>query len=130
MRLRWLTPIVLIFALTACPSSTTPASDGSTTFRSRQEEGAQASRFGALQGVDYTYSLYTHCGIKRIAFDGEIWEPADGPTSTSLGWSDPYEQGYLRKVAPDSLEFTSRDGSRKLTFTPLTSSPTPIPVCT
>ncbi len=69
------------------------------------------------EGVDYRYTLSTHCGLDRhIDFDGSLWDFSGpgtvdgGIESAPAGFNNPFDHGTMRLVSDDDAEFRSEQG--------------------
>lgn len=73
-------------------------------------------------GERYPYTLYTHCGIGHVFFDGRTWVPrgqlVEGMLPSPQGLGDPFEKGTMRLITEELLRFTGRSGGR-VGFEPL-----------
>jgi hypothetical protein len=64
--------------------------------------------------VDGTFSLYTHCGIRELTYDGGWYVRRggvldDGSGNPPAGWDNPFQAGTLT-VTGDEAVFTDVDG--------------------
>jgi hypothetical protein len=65
-------------------------------------------------GVEYRYTLYTHCGLDgAVDFDGSLWDfagpgPADdGSHSPPAEFDNPFDHGTMKLVSEDVAEYRS-----------------------
>ncbi len=69
---------------------------------------------GVETGKAYSFTLYTHCGVRRAYFDGHWWLAgpmlSDGNGNPPPGWGNPYDQGMMELVTEDLARFTSETG--------------------
>lgn len=70
------------------------------------------------RGVDYRFTLGTHCGLDDgIDFDGSLWDyagpgrPDDGNGNPPAGFGNPFDHGTIRLVSEDVAEYRSSAGS-------------------
>ena len=69
---------------------------------------------GVEIGKTYSFTLYTHCGVRRSYFDGRRW--IVGPTllnndiNPPPGWGNPTDEGTMELVAKNVARYTSRSG--------------------
>ena len=69
---------------------------------------------GVEIGKTYSFTLYTHCGVRRSYFDGRRW--IVGPTLSNNdinpppGWGNPTDEGTMELVAKNVARYTSRSG--------------------
>lgn len=69
------------------------------------------------KGVDYRYTLYTHCGLNELVdFDGSLWDysghgaPDDGSRNPPPGFHNPFDHGTMRLISDDVAEYQSEHG--------------------
>lgn len=64
-------------------------------------------------GAGYGHNLHTHCGIFGTTFGGLLWtaDPPlhDGSSNPPPMWSNPFERGTMKLIAPDVAVFETRD---------------------
>ena len=69
---------------------------------------------GAEIGRPYSYTIYTHCGIRSAFFDGRRWiaDPILSVDNVNPppGWGNPFDKGSMELVAEDLAKFTSSAG--------------------
>jgi hypothetical protein len=65
-------------------------------------------------GVEYRYTLYTHCGLDgNVDFDASLWDfagpgPADdGSHNPPPGFDNPYDHGTMKLISKDMAEYRS-----------------------
>jgi hypothetical protein len=62
-------------------------------------------------GVEYEFTVYTHCGLDTATIDGEIWlfegEPGVNPPP---GFRNPMDAGTIVFIDEDHAVFTSSGG--------------------
>jgi hypothetical protein len=70
------------------------------------------------RGVDYRYTLGTHCGLNEaVDFDGSLWDfagpgaPDDGNGNPPLGFDNPFDYGTMRLVSQGVAEYRSSEGT-------------------
>ena len=68
---------------------------------------------GVEMGKPYSYTMFTHCGIRRAYFDGRQW--VGNPMLSWVGnppppWSTPFDRGKMELVTEDLARFTSSGG--------------------
>jgi hypothetical protein len=84
----------------------------------RGSAGGAPNSPGAIAGVGYPISIYTHCGLdrSRIDFDSSFWNPvgetSDGQGNPPDGYDNPYDSGTIRLLPDGTSEFTSSQGVR------------------
>lgn len=66
-------------------------------------------------GKPYSYSLYTHCGIREATIDGKEWDaewPPPGQSDLALrdAVTDPVDQGTMTLRSPEQAEYRSSRG--------------------
>ncbi len=74
----------------------------------------EPDRAGAIR---VAYSLYTHCGIRELKFEGEWYARTgglldDGNGNPPRGWDNPYQKGLLAVSGTDAV-FTDGAGHRE-----------------
>ena len=104
---------VLARATTPEPSSTRALQTTSTSCSGREDTPPCGS--GVEIGKPYSYTLYTHCGIRSAYFGGRRWIVADpilnvDSVSPPRGWSNPIEQGKMELVSQGIARFVSDTG--------------------
>jgi len=69
------------------------------------------------RGVEYRYTLYTHCGLdSKVDFDGSLWDysgpgpPDDGSGNPPAGFDNPFDHGTMRLTSGDIAEYRSSAG--------------------
>lgn len=92
-------------------------------------------------GVDYPFSLLTHCGIDYVTFGGRVWravppepEPVRVPDANGMTEYTGYTSGVMRLLGPDSLRFTITDPhsaarGRSVRFAPEPATAPSAPLC-
>lgn len=65
------------------------------------------------------HELLTHCGVKSTVIDGRVWiaDPPLGDHNPPPGWDENRQQGVLRMIDPDTVEFDGGAG-RVVKFRP------------
>lgn len=90
-------------------------------------------RDSAEVGREYWHSLYTHCGINWLDFDGREWvadpELSDGRGNPPPEWGNPTQPGTIVLEDEDTAVFTSRDGELSAEFRPRTPQDPPRQIC-
>ena len=77
---------------------------------------SEANRLdSAILGKEYSYELYTHCGVRSAVFDQGRWWRAnppldDGGGNPPAGWGNPFTKGVMVLVQEDLAMFTSQSG--------------------
>ena len=99
-------------ATTPDPTSTRALQTTSTSCLGREDTPPCGS--GVEIGKPYSYTLYTHCGIRSAYFGGRRWiaDPILNVDSVSppRGWSNPIEQGKMELVSQGIARFVSDTG--------------------
>jgi hypothetical protein len=90
--------------------------------------GAQPCSAGVPVGSQWTYAVYTHCGVESIYLDGRFWltEPL-GAMAAPAGWGEPLDEGVITLEAPDRAVYLSQGGDQ-VEFTPAPEDYEP-PLC-
>lgn len=69
---------------------------------------------GVKIGVEYRYTLWTHCGIRDVYLDGRLWVAtpplSDGSGNPPRGWGNPWQRGTIRLLARARAEFRGGAG--------------------
>jgi hypothetical protein len=94
----------------ASARSTVPSAPPGQTYVSARSGPAE-------MGVEYKFSLYTHCGLDQgVDFDGSLWDfersgdPADKVGAPPTRFSNPYDYGTMKLISKDEAEFRSSKG--------------------
>ena len=70
---------------------------------------------GVELGKAYSFTIYTHCGVRRAYFDGRDWiiepELSDGNGNPPPGWRSPVDTGTMALVAENLARYTSASGA-------------------
>lgn len=75
-------------------------------------EPSEADRSASASlGKEYSYELYTHCGVRSAVFDRGRWWRAnptldDGHGNPPAGWGNPFTKGTMVLVEEDHAVFT------------------------
>jgi hypothetical protein len=68
-------------------------------------------------GVAYRVTLYTHCGLRHVEFDGDRWAISgvldDGSGNPPPGFNNPFDEGTITLTGPDTAVYTSEFGERR-----------------
>jgi hypothetical protein len=64
------------------------------------------------------FSLYTHCGIDELRFEGSFYQRSgglldDGSGNPPAGWGNPSQAGWLSSAGGGIVVFTDRQGHRE-----------------
>lgn len=107
---------------TGCSGPTTPV-ESPTPVASSPETPPQ-------RGIPY--SLYTHCGIDELTYEGLWYQRVDGPLDTGGGnpprdWDNPFHEGWLL-VEGDRATFTDDEG-HEVVFEVREGATAPINAC-
>lgn len=78
------------------------------------------------------FSLYTHCGIGVMSYEGRWYERVgglldDGQGNPPAGWGNPYQRGTLARNGA-RLVFQDEAGHREV-FRPRPATASPPPTC-
>lgn len=73
---------------------------------------------GCGNGDGTSFSLYTHCGIDEVRFEGEWYERVGGPLDDGSGnpppgWDNPEHEGTMTRVTDSTIVFTDDEGHRE-----------------
>ena len=97
------------------PPTQTPSPRTTPTGCSEGEEEPPCGP-GVEIGKSYSYTLYTHCGVRRAFIDGRRWiadpilRAGVGGINPPPGWGDPFQGGAVELVTDALARFTSGDG--------------------
>jgi hypothetical protein len=74
---------------------------------------AQPCSAGVSVGSEWTYDVYTHCGVEFIYLDGRFWltEPL-GELAAPAGWGEPLDHGVITLEAPNRAVYLSASGDQ------------------
>jgi len=70
---------------------------------------------GIELGKEYSFTLYTHCGVRRAYFDGRHWitEPELSVRNGNPppGWGNPIDKGSMKMITENLARYTSASGA-------------------
>jgi hypothetical protein len=74
--------------------------------------GCQSDRGGE------PFSLYTHCGIDEVRYEGQWYERVGGPLDDGsgnppAGWDNPEHDGTMERIDDSMIVFTDDEGHRE-----------------
>ena len=68
-------------------------------------------------GVAYRVSVFTHCGLRHVDFDGSEWAisgpPSDGSGNPPRGFGNPTDEGTITLTSPDTATYRSQHGTER-----------------
>lgn len=68
-------------------------------------------------GVAYTVTVFTHCGLRHVDFDGSEWgisgPLSDGSGNPPHGFANPDDTGTVTLTSPDTAIYVSELGERR-----------------
>jgi hypothetical protein len=68
-------------------------------------------------GVPYPVSVYTHCGLRHVEFDGSNWailgDLGDG-SNPPAGFGNPFDNGTVTLITHDRARYRSEFGVERL----------------
>jgi hypothetical protein len=68
-------------------------------------------------GVAYRVSVYTHCGLRQVEFDGSEWgfsgPLSDGSGNPPPGFGNPSDEGSITLTSPDTAIYRTQFGERR-----------------
>jgi hypothetical protein len=69
-------------------------------------------------GVPYPVSVYTHCGLRHVEFDGSNWEISgvlsDGSFNPPPGFGNPFDNGTVTLITYDRARYRSEFGMERM----------------
>ena len=113
-RMRLLTLLVVsVVVVAGCagePTSTTVPTSTPTTIPTPTPTSRPLPENAKAEiGVRYLFSIYTHCGVSKVSFDGRDWVP-DPPLESLRSWDDPFESGTMELESEDLAMFRTHSG--------------------
>jgi len=68
-------------------------------------------------GVPYTVTLYTHCGLRHVEFDGSDWAISgvldDGSGNPPSSFGNPVDRGTVTLLTHDTAVYRSERGEER-----------------
>ena len=108
---------------TPSPTATPTPAPMPTIGRGVLEEPPQ--RPGVDIGKDYPFTLYVHCGVRDVRFDGRLWMAnpmlSDGSGNPPPDWTSEDGAGFMMLVRDDLAIYTAK-GGRRVEFIPWPSN--------
>lgn len=68
-------------------------------------------------GVAYTVKIWTHCGLRLVEFDDDMWAISgvlsDGRGNPPWGFGNPFDVGTVTLTSPETAIYQSSRGERR-----------------
>jgi hypothetical protein len=81
----------------------------------RSDQARSRCRGEPQVGIAYTLQLYTHCGLRHVAFDDDTWAISGdlGGSNPPPGFGNPTDLGTITLTGPDTAIYHSSFGEQR-----------------